>query len=125
MRRRILVRQVDLTPNSAVRIRKAVNFDVDSLVDHPEMQKERERLFEEAIRNLEQGSDQLTMIQNESAGKFDEDCTIWYPHTHPSFSTRLHPELQPNFFFVALLRAVCFAVKSRNIMHRLVSKLLC
>jgi hypothetical protein len=56
---RIFVRQVDLTPNSAVRIRKAVNFDVDSLVDRPEMQKERERLFEEAIRNLEQGADQL------------------------------------------------------------------
>jgi hypothetical protein len=36
-----------------------VNFDVDSLVDRPEMKIERERLFEDAIRNLEQGADQL------------------------------------------------------------------
>lgn len=61
---------------AAVQIRRALEFDAEKLLDSPEEQKERARLFKEARKNLVEGTQQMERIQNESAEKYDDECTM-------------------------------------------------
>jgi len=61
---------------AAVQIRRALEFDLDKLVNDPENQKERQRLFNEASQNLVKSTQQTERIQNESAEKYDDECIM-------------------------------------------------